>query len=234
MVWNVLDIRMYGWDSLSPFGVAVGFAPGHTRFARFGDAAAFSERASRLEDGLTATNNRRSSTPLSTTTTTPNMLRIAAFLSTLGAAAASAGQGCYDTGTHTCAKGAANCAPYTCNVQGATKVWVSAASASPCSADTSCEDSTMASGVAAGNAITAAAKAFSDAAASCGGTATDTTATPDCAAAFAAASDTLAASCPAGCTYTSKIAAKTAAYTTGASWPLLSCMVPAVRCSCAV
>ena len=91
------------------------------------------------------------------------MLRIAAFLSTLGAAAASAGQGCYDTGTHTCAKGAANCAPYTCNVQGATKVWVSAASASPCSADTSCEDSTMASGVAAGNAITAAAKAFSDA-----------------------------------------------------------------------
>merc|ERR1719428_116188 len=92
--------------------------------------------------------------------------------------------------------------------------WVSAASATACSADTSCEDTTMATGVAAGNDITAAAKAFSDAAASCGGTATDTTATPDCAAAFAAASDTLAASCPAGCTYTSKIAAKTAAYTT--------------------
>merc|ERR1719428_1410688 len=79
--------------------------------------------------------------------------------------------------------------------------WVSAASATACSADTSCEDTTMATGVAAGNDITAAAKAFSDAAASCGGTATDTTATPDCAAAFAAASDTLAASCPAGCTY---------------------------------
>merc|ERR1719428_2289679 len=92
--------------------------------------------------------------------------------------------------------------------------WVSAASATACSADTSCEDTTMATGVSDGNDITAAAKAFSDAAASCGGTATDTTATPDCAAAFAAASDTLAASCPAGCTYTSKIAAKTAAYTT--------------------
>ena len=37
--------------------------------------------------------------------------------------------------------------------------------------------------------------------ATCGGTADDTTATPDCAAAFAAASDTLAASCPAGCDY---------------------------------
>merc|ERR1719428_1336445 len=79
--------------------------------------------------------------------------------------------------------------------------WVSAASATACSADTSCEDTTMATGVSDGNDITAAAKAFSDAAASCGGTATDTTATPDCAAAFAAAANTLAASCPAGCTY---------------------------------
>ena len=38
--------------------------------------------------------------------------------------------------------------------------------------------------------------------ATCTGTATDTSATPDCAAAFAGASDALAASCPAGCTYT--------------------------------
>ena len=36
---------------------------------------------------------------------------------------------------------------------------------------------------------------------SCSGTATDTTATPDCATAFAGAANTLAASCPAGCTY---------------------------------
>ena len=37
--------------------------------------------------------------------------------------------------------------------------------------------------------------------ATCGGTATDTSATPDCAAAFSAAADTTDASCPAGCTY---------------------------------
>ena len=39
------------------------------------------------------------------------------------------------------------------------------------------------------------------AAATCGGTATDTTATPNCATAFANAANTLAASCPAGCDY---------------------------------
>ena len=37
--------------------------------------------------------------------------------------------------------------------------------------------------------------------ASCSGTATDTTATPDCAAAFAAAAGTAASMCPAGCSY---------------------------------
>ena len=42
--------------------------------------------------------------------------------------------------------------------------------------------------------------------ATCGGTATDTTATPNCAAAFAAASNTLAASCPAGCDYAAEAA----------------------------
>ena len=42
----------------------------------------------------------------------------------------------------------------------------------------------------------------SDHLAQCSGTATDATATPDCAAAFAAANNYDAASCPAGCTYT--------------------------------
>ena len=41
----------------------------------------------------------------------------------------------------------------------------------------------------------------SDAGATCTGIAADATTTPDCAGAFASASDTLAASCPTGCTY---------------------------------
>ena len=44
-------------------------------------------------------------------------------------------------------------------------------------------------------------RAAPGAGATCTGTATDAVATPDCAAAFGGAGDTLAASCPAGCTY---------------------------------
>ena len=42
--------------------------------------------------------------------------------------------------------------------------------------------------------------------ATCTGTATDTTATPNCATAFAGAANTLAASCPAGCDYAAEAA----------------------------
>eukprot|EP01045_Picozoa_sp_COSAG04_P030932 COSAG04_NODE_5544_length_1576_cov_1.107651_1_plen_150_part_10 len=91
------------------------------------------------------------------------MLRLAALLAISSTAAASSGQGCYDTNTHQCSNAQPVCSPHSCNVQGGGKVWVSAASATPCSVATSCVDSAMADGVAAGNAITAAAKAFSDA-----------------------------------------------------------------------
>ena len=146
------------------------------------------------------------------------MLRIALFLTTVGTAAASAGQGCQAEGAAAtvCDGVAANCSPLSCAAASGT--WISGANpaATACSDATDCDDAAMATGVAAGNAITAAAKAFSDADSdlvteACAQDPADGAATCAAAATFTAGTtvqNAAAAGCDAtGCVYTPYVSA---------------------------